>query len=54
MFGWINVAQTAREDRDRPGLDCRLMRACIDPACEAGNDVLPGVEGKSRRPARVP
>ena len=36
MFGGIDIPQTAREDRDRPGLDRRLMRPRVDPAREAG------------------
>src|ERR1019366_3934976 len=42
MFGWIDIAQTAREDRDRSGFDRRLMGPRVDPAREAGNDHMPG------------
>jgi hypothetical protein len=42
MFGWVDIPQTTREDRDRPGLDRRLMRPRVDPAREAGDDDMPG------------
>jgi len=42
MFGWVDIPQTARKDRDRPGLDRRLMRPRVDPAREAGDDDVPG------------
>jgi hypothetical protein len=42
MFGGIDIPQTAGEDRDRPGLDRRLMRPRVDPAREAGDNDMPG------------
>src|ERR1700730_12489203 len=50
MFGWIDIPQTAREDRDRPGLDRRLMRPRVDPTREAGDDEMPGAGKAAREP----
>ena len=48
MFGWIDIPQTAREDRDRHGLDRRLMRPRVDPTREAGDDDMPGAGNAAR------
>ncbi|TPV98998.1 MAG: hypothetical protein USCAAHI_01549 [Beijerinckiaceae bacterium] len=52
MFGRVNIPQTACKDRDRSTLDRCLMRPCVDPAREAGDDDMPGSRnsaGKLRR-----
>src|SRR6202030_4823425 len=49
MFSWVDIPQTAREDRDRPGLDRRLMRPRVDPAREAGDDDMPGAGNSARK-----
>jgi hypothetical protein len=49
MFGRIDIPQTAREDRDRPGLDRRLMCPRVDPAREAGDDDMAGAGNSARK-----
>jgi len=48
MFGRVNIPQTACKDRDRSTLDRCLMRPCVDPAREAGDDDMPGAGNAAR------